>query len=1486
MRFRFFRRAGALLLALILTLSIVPAAMAAEGDEQGKVTAMTVTAAKSTMTTAEKTTTLTAKFTVAGGGAKTVTWSVDNESVGTLSTLSETASGQSTNTFTALKAGTVTVTATCGDASASCIITVTDPPALTALSLEKDMTLTVGKSASLIAKVTYNTAAGISSAEIVWTTGTSGIVRLVTPPEKTSQTTLTADLIALKKGTTTVTVSCGSFKDSVTITVNDPDPVYAERVEVKPETLPLQVGESGNLTAKVTMTDKSTNSDVTWKSSDSSIASVDASSGKVTAKSEGDATITATSKVKDSNKNDVSGTCTVTVTAAPTVAVTGVSISGGAQKTLGLNEKLQLTAVVAPENATNKNVTWSSSKTNIATVSAGGMLTAGSEEGETTITAATEDGGYTATCTVKVQRVIKPVTRITIDPVFPVVASSRGKELSLERPASSAKLTAVVYPADAANKDVVWTSSDEQVVTVDETGKVTAVAPGEAKVTVNSAADPENSNLEDSCKVMVSGITLSESSVVLKVGQSASVIANGYGNANVRLLWESRDATVASGGGNKVVGISVGTTTIRVYAPNTNYEQTVQVTVVENTIPVKGLSVDAGQMLYFSSLLSSVNAAIRNDAKDGTLSVQSITGITLSTKEGIVHYGYVSPDTPNHGVGGSEVYYDSPNTSRGQQGISDLKYIPASGFSGTATIDFAATTNKSDTYNITVYVTVNSSGDVMLSTAVDRPLALTAKEFRDICQLKNGRSASYVTFTQPSASKGTLYYNYSGAGQWSQKVDGTTKYYLSSTPSLEKVTFVPAQNYTGTVSIPYRCTDTTGSSYSGTMTISVYANGGSAIGGVQYTTGVNQRVTLNASDFNSAWRESNSGTLSYILFESLPAVSEGVLYYNYTSSSSQKVNTSTNYYRNSTSPRISGITFVPASNFSGVVTIPYIGYDSSGQTDEDNLVITVSDAAGAVYYTTGVDDPVTFRAEDFNEACLRANGASLNYVMFTVPSSSVGTLYRNYRSSSNPGTRISYSASARYYRGGTPNLSDITFVPKSRYEGVVSIPFSGKDANGDVFEGKVNISVGQGTGRVVRYATASGGVVRFSANDFNIACRTATGDDLNYVSFELPASRYGTLYYQYNTARGSGTLVSSSSTYYRSGSGRLVDDLYFVTANVNGTASFLYTARSTGGTQFTGTVEIAIGNAALDSGYSNGTYYIGSSAPIALRTQDFEQACQTAIGGALSYIRFTSLPSDSVGRLYLNYASPSRPGGEATTTSNYTVSSGLTIGQLSFVPKAGYQGQVQIPYTGYTAQGRSFSSSVVINISTSYCATPFYDVDAGWDWAKPSVEFLRYEGISNGYSDGSFRPSRSISRGEFTLMVCRAFGFDTTAKVSSFPDVPAGSPYAGAVATAKSMGIVEGSGGRFRPDSPITRQSAMAIICRAMKAAGKKVPATGGSTLSAFKDHAQIASHARESVAALVSLGVVQGSTDLRINPTRSISRAEMAVILHRVLTL
>jgi len=225
----------------------------------------------------------------------------------------------------------------------------------------------------------------------------------------------------------------------------------------------LAVGETLTLTATM-IPEYATNfgaSNVTWSSSDEAVATVN-ESGVVTAKGPGEATITVTTA-----DGGYTATCTVTVD----TPVTGVTLSQTSAK-LQFGETLALTATVAPANATNKSVTWSSSHPAVATVDENGVVTAKTTAGTATITATTAVGAKTATCAITVG---VPVTGVSLSQTYAKLQF--GETLTL---------TATVAPANATNKSVTWSSSHPAVATVDENGVVTGKAAGMATIKVTT----------------------------------------------------------------------------------------------------------------------------------------------------------------------------------------------------------------------------------------------------------------------------------------------------------------------------------------------------------------------------------------------------------------------------------------------------------------------------------------------------------------------------------------------------------------------------------------------------------------------------------------------------------------------------------------------------------------------------------------------------------------------------------------------------------------------------------------------------------------------------------------------------------------------------------------------------------------------------------------------------------------------------------------
>lgn len=170
------------------------------------------------------------------------------------------------------------------------------------------------------------------------------------------------------------------------------------------------------------------------------------------------------------------------------VPVTGITLNATSQE-LNAGQTFQLSATVAPSNATNKSVKWSSSKSSVATVSSTGLVTAVAA-GSATITCEAQDGsGVKATCNITVKAATVAVTGITLN--------ATSKELTTGQ---TFQLSATVAPSNATNKNVTWNSNKTSVATVSSNGLVTAVAAGSATITCEAQ---DGSGVKATCSIIV-----------------------------------------------------------------------------------------------------------------------------------------------------------------------------------------------------------------------------------------------------------------------------------------------------------------------------------------------------------------------------------------------------------------------------------------------------------------------------------------------------------------------------------------------------------------------------------------------------------------------------------------------------------------------------------------------------------------------------------------------------------------------------------------------------------------------------------------------------------------------------------------------------------------------------------------------------------------------------------------------------------------------
>ena len=376
-----------------------------------------------------------------------------------------------------------------------------------------------------------------------------------------------------------------------------------------------------------------------------------------------------------------------------TLNATSVSVREG--------ESTTLKATVAPDNATNKTVAWTSSDESVATVGGGNVI--GVSKGTATITATTSNGKK-ATCKVTVTEntsIVKP-TGITLD------------KTSLELMAgATGQITATVKPTNATNKTVTWTTDNSAVATVNSSGTVTAVKEGSATITASTF-----NGFTASCTVTVTPkqFTTVENGVYFEK-------PSGWGDAYIYLFDKATDSTVgASWPGTKMTDMGDG-----VYS--FEYRNTISTMMcVFNS----GSGAQTGDLEYKEQGYYTSNGLDHIVEKVTNVDVTSVsvspTSLSLKVGKTGTLTGSVSPSNATN----KTLTYSSSNTSVAT--VSSAGVVTAKA-AGTATITVKSNNGKTATSKVTVTTSggddtqtlVNNSTISSTSVTTGTAVKLTAK---------------------------------------------------------------------------------------------------------------------------------------------------------------------------------------------------------------------------------------------------------------------------------------------------------------------------------------------------------------------------------------------------------------------------------------------------------------------------------------------------------------------------------------------------------------------------------------------------------------------------------------------------------------------------------------------------------------------------------------------------------------------------------------
>ena len=519
---------------------------------------------------------------------KTVVWSTSDESIAAVEN----------GVVTALKPGKAVITATAGEKSAVCEVTVIKKviPVYSVTVNTALLELTEGGEETLTAVVMPENA---TDKTVVWSTSDESVAAVEN-----------GVVTALKPGKAVITATAGGQKAEVTVTVKAAYVAVSE-IKVSKTALILGEGTSERVIASI-LPENATQQQLKWSSANTTVATV--RDGIISGRKVGETVITVSA---DGVKTEIK----VTVQ-AKFVAVTSVTLNKTSLELTEGDDEI-LSAAVMPVNATDKTVTWESSDEDVVSVENGVIVA--KKGGRAVITATA--GNKSANCTVTVKTRFVPVSEITLDKSY--IELTEGDEETL---------TAVVMPENATDKTVVWSTSDESVAAV-ENGVITALKPGKAVITATAGAVSASCTVEVKERYYeVTSVELDKTTLEIRIGGTYTFTATilPENASNKTLVWESSDEDVLTVNGGTVTPVGVGKATVTVKAAD-GKSAVCEVTVKEKYIEVTEIKLSRSTLSMKGGAVRTLTATVMpENATDKTVVWSTSDESVAAVENGVV----------------------------------------------------------------------------------------------------------------------------------------------------------------------------------------------------------------------------------------------------------------------------------------------------------------------------------------------------------------------------------------------------------------------------------------------------------------------------------------------------------------------------------------------------------------------------------------------------------------------------------------------------------------------------------------------------------------------------------------------------------------------------------------------------------------------------------------------------------------------------------